>query len=91
MYYRERDGRLVIATVVKVHYDEAPPYYTVSIEGTERSTLRDKLFISQENAAQPYAAAPPDGELEAPEPAKEPPEEDKEDSIPLRRVPAMRA
>ena len=27
----------------QVHYDEPPPYYTVSIDGAERSTVREKL------------------------------------------------
>ena len=31
------------ATVVKVHYEDSPPYYTISIDGTERSTVRERL------------------------------------------------
>ena len=43
-YYREPNGELSTVRVVKVHYDEPPPYYTIAFEGgVERSTVLDKL------------------------------------------------
>ncbi|KAL3922933.1 MAG: hypothetical protein SGPRY_004382 [Prymnesium sp.] len=46
-YYKDRDGITKLATIVKVHYDEPPPYYTISIDGNERSTVREKLIPLQ--------------------------------------------
>eukprot|EP00966_Prymnesium_polylepis_P140437 3244064-Prymnesium_polylepis.1 len=45
VYYLDRDGEQKVATLVKVHYDDPPPYYTISIDGAERSTVREKLTM----------------------------------------------
>ena len=42
-WYTMADGQRVLTTILKVHYDDPPPYYTISIEGRERSTVRSKL------------------------------------------------
>ena len=39
MWYDGREGR-VQATIVGVHYEDLPPYYTISIDGEERATVR---------------------------------------------------
>ena len=52
--YRDASvGRNVDATVVKVHYDDVPPYYTIAIDGRdgERETLRSRLTPIQAGAA----------------------------------------
>ena len=38
-----RGGGKTLATVLKVHHDDEPPYYTVEMEGAERSTVRSYL------------------------------------------------
>lgn len=43
VWYTTADGKRLLAIVVKVHYDDPPPYYTISIDGNERSTVREKL------------------------------------------------
>jgi hypothetical protein len=45
VWYVKPDGSCVIAKVVNVHYDDHPPYYTILIDGHERSTVRTKLNI----------------------------------------------
>jgi Ca2+-binding EF-hand superfamily protein len=42
-YYRMRDGAVVTVQILKVHHEELPPYYTITIDGTERQTVREKL------------------------------------------------
>ena len=43
-FYRTREGTVVTVRVLKVHHEELPPYYTISINGeTERQTVREKL------------------------------------------------
>ena len=43
-------------TVVKVYYDDDPPYYAVRVEsGTERDTVRAKLWTPDERAAEAAA------------------------------------
>ena len=49
--YTQIDGTRVLATIVKVHYDDLPPYYTISINGQERSTVRTKLSAVEATAA----------------------------------------
>ena len=46
--------------VVKVHYDDPPPYYTISIDGQERSTVRTKLepFTQSAEPALPVPVQP---------------------------------
>ena len=39
VWYDGREGR-VQATIVGVHYEDLPPYYTISIDGEERATVR---------------------------------------------------
>lgn len=43
--YVNRDGRWIDAVVARVHYDDSPPYYTISIVGESREvqTVSDKL------------------------------------------------
>ena len=33
----------VLATILSVHYDDSPPYYTVLLDGVERETVRERL------------------------------------------------
>ena len=42
VWYTRSDGRQA-ATVVTVHYDGTPPYYTISVNGQERQTVRTML------------------------------------------------
>jgi hypothetical protein len=42
-WYVDRDGARRVAVVKAVHYDDPPPYYTITIDGKERSTVRSKL------------------------------------------------
>lgn len=42
-FYAAADGTRPMATVLKVHYDDLPPYYTIAIDGNERATVRTKL------------------------------------------------
>jgi len=50
VYYVDRDGSRKLATIVKVHHDDPPPYYTISIDGSERSTVREKLTVASESS-----------------------------------------
>ena len=43
VWYTSAGGAKLVATILKVHYDDVPPYYTISIDGNERSTVRTKL------------------------------------------------
>ena len=67
-FYRRRDGLEVTAIIVKVHYDEPPPYYTIAIDGVERSTVRSKLFPVADGVHPPEPEPEPKPEPEA-EPA----------------------
>jgi hypothetical protein len=50
-------GSRAIATIVKVHYDDDPPYYTILVNGVERSTMRTYLTpLTSEPATTPAAA-----------------------------------
>lgn len=42
-YYTDQGGTRKVAKILSVHYDDPPPYYTISIDGKERSTVRSKL------------------------------------------------
>ena len=42
-YFTSFDGTRKVVKVVKVHYDDDQPYYTISMDGIERSTLRKSL------------------------------------------------
>jgi hypothetical protein len=42
-WYKNADGTQAVCTILKVHYDDIPPYYTIVIDGHERSTVRTKL------------------------------------------------
>ena len=66
--YRGRDGRLQDAVVVRMHSDggAAPPYYTVLVDGRERSTERDRLELVRPGEQQLRAVAPASDQ---PEPA----------------------
>ena len=43
VWYVSGGGRRQEATILRVHYDDLPPYYTVMVDGCERSTVRSKL------------------------------------------------
>jgi hypothetical protein len=62
VYYHGRTGR-VIACVAKVHYDSEEPYYTVMINGVERSTVRARLTRVDGNISDTGGAASPPGTL----------------------------
>ena len=48
--WRRRENELV--EVVKVYYDDLPPYYTIRLgDGSERSTIRARLQTIEERAA----------------------------------------
>ena len=47
VWYQSQSGHRMAAEVVQVHYDDVPPYYTISIDGTERSTVRGRLSLMQ--------------------------------------------
>eukprot|EP00966_Prymnesium_polylepis_P052623 1218427-Prymnesium_polylepis.1 len=49
-YYTGRQGERKLAKVAEVHFDEHPPYYTISIDGVERSTVRERLTPAPESA-----------------------------------------
>ena len=68
--YTKPDGSRALCTVVKVHYDDPPPYYSVTIDGQERSTVRHKL--TPIDAAAPPAAAPAPGPSEGEIPSETP-------------------
>ena len=42
-WYTRGPGTRKLATVLTIHHDDEPPYYTVAIEGSERSTVRGYL------------------------------------------------
>ena len=51
--YMEGDGNMSPARVLRVHHDDQPPYYTISItgQGREKQTVREKLHqVPQECA-----------------------------------------
>lgn len=52
LYADARSGEQVSATVIKVHYDDIPAYYTIRIDGREgeRETIRSKLTVRDEAA-----------------------------------------
>jgi hypothetical protein len=52
LYHDHASGMDLVARVVKVHFDDIPPYYTITIEGREgeRETVRTRLI--------PFAADP---------------------------------
>lgn len=61
-WYTSAQGERLLVDVVNVHYDDDPPYYTISIEGAERSTVRKRLQAATDDevaddAAQKAAAA----------------------------------
>ena len=55
--YALRDGSQRPATVVKVHTDDATPYYTVSVDGQERGTERSRLTPAGSGGGQRQRAA----------------------------------
>ena len=51
-YTDVQSAQRLVVTIAKVHYDDPPPYYTISLpSGVERSTLRTKLVPLVEPAA----------------------------------------
>ena len=70
VWYSGADGQRMKAVVMKVHYDDPPPYYTIAINGQERSTVRTKLTpCTAESDAQPGAMlGVPDASARAPPP-----------------------
>jgi len=51
-HYTTYDGSEVDAVVEEVHYDDSfSPYYTITIDGKERQTIRNKLFPVDDRAA----------------------------------------
>ena len=42
-FYLTRDGNNAIVTVLKVHYEESPPFYTIVADGVERQTEGGRL------------------------------------------------
>ena len=46
LYHDHSSGTDLVARVVKVHFDDIPPYYTITIEGREgeRETVRTRLI-----------------------------------------------
>jgi hypothetical protein len=67
--YKASNGQAQQAQIVAVHTDEMPFYYTISVEGSERSTERSRL-----SRRAPASADPPLGridpfELSRPDPA----------------------
>ena len=60
-WYKQSDGTRVICTIVKVYYDDPPPYYAINLDGQERSTVRDKLRPYLEG--QSTAPQPPAGQM----------------------------
>ena len=59
LYRDHASGTDLIAHVVKVHYDDVPPYYAITIEGRdgERETIRSRLTPFAADA-RPLGAAP---------------------------------
>ncbi len=56
LYADQQTGEMLEATVVKVHHDDVPPYYSIRLpSGQERETVRERL--SRKAAAPPAAAA----------------------------------
>ena len=45
VYYINKDGEKVKAVIVKIHYDDIEPYYTIRFKGgdTERQTVSSRL------------------------------------------------
>lgn len=68
-----RGGDSWECTVLKVHYDDHPPYYTVRLDtGAERQTPRDRLMTAEEQStvsAAPSRNQQPLPSLPAPAPA----------------------
>lgn len=50
VWYTDSEGKQKVATILRVHYDDVPPYYTISIDGEERSTVRARLTSIDEAA-----------------------------------------
>jgi len=60
-WYRLRSGERQLATVLKVHYDDVPPYYTIRVAGHERETVRERLEQEGSGSAAAPEQAAPDG------------------------------
>ena len=45
VYYINKDGEKVKAVIVKIHFDDIEPYYTIRLKGddTERQTISSRL------------------------------------------------
>jgi hypothetical protein len=39
------NGKRIMVTILNVHYDDWPPYYTIDVEGKEKQTVRSKLVV----------------------------------------------
>ena len=65
-HYRTQSGERLLVTVLKVHFDDpTAEYYTIDVEGSERSTTRERLEPVAEMPG-PVAAAPPLTSFRAP-------------------------
>ena len=66
LYHDHASGTDLVARVVKVHFDDIPPYYTITIEGREgeRETVRTRLTPFGDDAT-PRASEAPHAAVEA--------------------------
>ena len=45
LYEDKQSGKVLEVTVMKVHYDDTPPYYSIRLpSGQERETVRERLW-----------------------------------------------
>ena len=51
VYYDGGDGKFLPAVVLRVHTDDVEPYYTVSVNGREKSTVRERLRSTEDAAS----------------------------------------
>ena len=60
-YYTRRDGSVTPVKVLQAHHDDTPPYYTISltIDGSERQTVRSSLTTEAQRAKLPSPTPPP--------------------------------
>ena len=57
-YTDAQSGQTCTVTIIKVHHDDPPPYYSIRMpDGNERETVRERLSRRQTAAAPPAAAA----------------------------------
>ena len=47
-YPSSQDGSRLLVEVLKVYYDDPPPYYSIRMpNGSERDTVREKLVVAE--------------------------------------------